>query len=161
MGTSTSLPVDDPEPDTAIECPVCRNLNYLPSAETNDDTHLKDKMTRLNLTETTTPDPAESPEEQASSPPEPQYPNIPSYAASAKDGCRCCAFVYILYSIAVQLIKQHSFTTVNGWGMGATDKDIHALVFRVHGTLRLRLTNVKWLSREGRDLEWDVYTLES
>ena len=89
----------------------------------------------------------------------PQYPTIPEYAASAKRGCRCCAFVYILYSIAIQLIKQFSFTTVNGWGMGASDRDIHALLFRVHGTLRLRLTNVKWTTRAGRDLDRDVYTL--
>ena len=77
----------------------------------------------------------------------PKYPAMPEDKASANQGCQCCAFVYLLYSAACQLIMKFGFTTVNKRGRGAVDRDIHSLVFRVHGSLRLRLTNIKWQSQ--------------
>lgn len=147
------------QPDPS--CAVCRDHRYLPATESEIE-QVKGEMAKCALIEArlkrvTKPDNNQEPTAGI----KPQYPAMPEYKASANQGCRCCAFVYLLYSAACQLIMKYGFTTVNGWGRGAVDKDIHGLVFRVHGTLRLRLTNVKWQSCTGRDLDWDVYTLSS
>ncbi|KAK3344507.1 heterokaryon incompatibility protein-domain-containing protein [Lasiosphaeria hispida] len=140
--TITSLPQSEDASASSDGggCHVCRNLNYLPAMESGDQAQLGEEMTRLNITESTPAEPGSSnpawPDDL-----KPRYPSIPEYVASAKKGCRCCAFLYLLYCIAIRLIKQSSFATVNGWGMGCSDKDIHALVFRANGTLRMRLTN--------------------
>jgi hypothetical protein len=142
------------------KCAVCRDLRYLPATEGGEIGQLKDEIAKCNITEARPKGVAEPEHSQESlAHVKPHYPAIPEYKASANQGCRCCAFVYLLYSAACQLIMKFGFTTANGWGKGAVDKDIHALVFRLRGTLRLRLTNVKWPSWIGRDLDWDVYTL--
>lgn len=140
-------------------CSVCHDLNYLPVLESGNPSQLKKQMALYHLTESRSLDTTnfannhEWPAEE-----KPQYPSIPRYIESARSGCRCCAFVHILYCSAIPLIP---FATVNGWGPGTNDEDIHALAFRVHGTIRLRLTNAKCKSRLGRDLDWDVYSLAS
>jgi hypothetical protein len=161
MGASVShsLPVGEnvEESDGPPECLICRNLRFMPSTSTGDTEQLEREMNELNVTEATSVIPGTQPMWPAES--KPHYPTILEYKRSAREGCRCCAFVVILYNLGIQLIIQYGFTTVNGWGMGCTDSDIHALVYRPRGNMRLRLTNAKWPMRAWRDLDWDVYTL--
>lgn len=161
MGNLTSqfLPGEEnvEESDGPPECLICRNLRFMPSTSTGDMEQLEREMDELNVTEATSAIPGTQPMWPAEE--KPRYPTMPEYKRSAKEGCRCCAFVVILYNLGIQLIIQYGFTTVNGWGMGCTDSDIHALVYRVRGNMRLRLTNAKWPMRAWRDLDWDVYTL--
>jgi len=161
-GSLTSLDLSEPGKDTDAKprCRVCRDLRYIPAVEGGEIGDLQQQMAECNITESKPKD-AIKPIHQQEWPADekPQYPTMPEYKASAQRGCRCCAFVYILYGAVSQLIMSYGFTTVNGWGIGAKDDDIHGFVMRLHGTLRLRLTNVKWPNRMGRDLDWDVYAL--
>ena len=158
--TSPSVLTETPNHKDTPECPVCRNLRS-PCPESEGQDELTKAMAQLNMATAVRAESQDNLSPRATQAnDQPQYPSMGKYKESARNGCRCCAFVCILYSLSVQLILQYAFTTVNGWGMGATDDDIHALVFPVRGgTLRLRLTNVKWPVPAGRDLDWDVYTL--
>ena len=158
---STSHQLEDDSLRSA-RCSVCHDLNYIPALEDNNASQLKEQMNLYRLTESLpldTTNLANNHEWPAGE--KPQYPSISRYIKSARSGCRCCAFVHILYCSVVRLILSTGFTTVNGWGVGSNNEDIHALPFRVHGTIRLRLTDVKCKSRFGRDLDWDVYSLAS
>ncbi|KAK5659842.1 hypothetical protein OQA88_13305 [Cercophora sp. LCS_1] len=159
---STSLDLSDLKISAprSPRCLVCRDLSYLAAVDGGEIDQLQQEMAERNITESKAAD-VTKPMHQQEWPADakPQYPTMPEYKTSAQRGCRCCAFVYLLYNAVSQLIMAHGFATVNGWGMGVKDDDIHGFVMRLRGTLRLRLTNVKWPQLMGRDLDGDVYTL--
>src|SRR5947209_16069503 len=77
-------------------CSVCRDLNYLPALGSGEPSQLKEQMTPYHLTECqplNTVGSANNYEWPADK--KPQYPSIPQYIESARNGCRCCAFVHI------------------------------------------------------------------